>query len=194
MQEIRFNDSEGFTLVEMLVTIIIISFVLIGMYSVYTQTLTIWKRTDTRSDVQQTTQVVTEELSREVRRATKNDSYPVIISNGSVRFFYSSSGSTYSYIRYRYDSGGKRVYRDSINSPTSKPSSTNWSNNDVDWQNQDIVADNISGFTLTPSVYTFSSTSAYESFRVEISTARPGGVSGNEESTSVVTKIDLRNY
>lgn len=194
MQEIRFYDEEGFTLVEMLVTIIIISFVLIGMYSVYTQTLTIWKRTDTRSDVQQTTQVVTEELSREVRRATKNDSYPVIISNGSVRFFYSSSGSTYSYIRYRYDSDVNKIYRDSINSPTSKPSTTNWSNNNVTWQSQDIVADNISGFTLTPSTYRFSSTSAYESFRVEISTTRPGAVSGDEETTSVVTKIDLRNY
>lgn len=193
------SSEDGFTLVEMLVSIFITTIILSSLYLLIVQSFTLWKKSEIRSDIQQTIQATIEEMSWDMRRATNNSKYPVIISDNppAVRFYYVNTPTSYTFIRYRYSSADKKIYRESINAPTAKPTEAQWAGGTATWQNLGIVAEDVSAFTFSPNSYVFTGTAtSARSFRINLDVEKSSKAltSTGKESTTVTTKVNLRNF
>lgn len=198
------KDQSGFSLVEMLIAMTLLVIVLGAFYAVAVQTFGIWKKSDKRSEVQQTAQIAIEEIAREARQATQNDNYPVIVSydgasennRASIRFYISNTAADFSFIRYRYAPVSKQIIREALATGV-RPTTVNWTSNNVVWTGPEVLAEQIENFTFLPASKTF--TGAVDDSRkllldIEVASASKSYTSSGLETMKLRTRINLRNF
>lgn len=186
--KIFLKSEQGVSLVELLVATSMMALALVAFYMLAVQTFGIWSKSDKRSDVQQTAQIAIDEMIREIRPASNNSNYPVIIEDDppSIRFYSSNK------IFVKYEHQTQAIVRRQTTGSITKE---NWLNNLVTWQESEVLADNVSALLFSPASYTFGA-SATSSFLIDVRVAVPSGrySASGEEAMDLRTRVNLRNY
>lgn len=198
------EDQEGFSLAEMLIAMLLMTMVLTSFYGLVVQTFGIWKKSDKRSEVQQTAQVAIEEMTREARQATQNDNYPVIVAydagsttnKASIRFFVSNTVADFKFIRYRFSPSQRQIIRETLESGV-KPTKANWENGVLIWTGAEVLTEQVQSFSFSPQSKVFTGT-ANDSRNLlldiqVVSQSNSYSASGNE-TMNLRTRINLRNF
>lgn len=203
-KKFNFQEQSGFSLVEMLISMSLLVIVVAAFYAIAVQTFGIWKKSDVRSEVQQTAQIAIEEMVREARQATQNDNYPVIVgfdassstNRASMRFFMSNSTTDFTYVRYRFSAEAKQIIRDTLAAGV-KPTKLNWTSGNLTWTVPEVLADNVDNFSFVPANKTFTGTAADSRnllLDVRVSAASRSYTNTGNEVMNLRTRINLRNF
>lgn len=197
------NCQKGVSLIEMLITTVLMSLALSSFYMLTTQTFRIWTKSESRAEVQQTAQISIEEMVREIRAATNNENYPVIIyrnsttaptsHKASVRFFYSTSGDEYEFIRYRFSDETNEIIRDTLISGM-RPLDWQWTEGaTMYWTDPQVMAEGITNLSFTPQTATFTGESGEDrNIMLEVQTTK--SANQKNEVMTLRTSIELRNF
>ncbi len=119
------NNFQGFTLVEILITLAIFTLVIIGMFNLFSLSQRFYLQGSIRAELLQNGRVVLERMAREIRQANEIvTSLPQVADNpdnppvseiefqdGHTPSSYQYLGSDYYYIRYYLATSSQEVYR-----------------------------------------------------------------------------------
>jgi len=163
-----FKQFHGFTLMEMIITIVILSIVALFTFSFFIDLTKVYTSMESQRTIHQEAAYIAERISREIR-----DAKSVSVSAGSIAFtrghaIATDSGSNL-YVRFRLS--GTDLYRDS------GPSSSSYTVSK-------IIGRNITSFTVAPTGILPQNTVA----QVEISVSQSG------LTQSYVTNVCPKNY